>query len=97
MMVTNVFGINWIHMKLSPILHFLAAATMKSFLALTFLAALSLAVSSFWLICFSFKYHKGQQQYFSIHLSESPFGFTLFYASITNDYKTHNVIYHTEL
>jgi hypothetical protein len=37
-------------MKLSPLLHFLAAATMKAFLALTFLAALSLAVSSFRLI-----------------------------------------------
>jgi hypothetical protein len=34
-------------MKLSPVLHFLAAATMKAFLALTFLSALSLAVSSF--------------------------------------------------
>jgi hypothetical protein len=37
---------------------------MKAFLALTFLAALSLAVSSFWLIRFSFKYHKGLQKYF---------------------------------
>jgi hypothetical protein len=34
-------------MKLSPVLHFLTAATMKAFLALTFLAALSLAVSFF--------------------------------------------------
>jgi hypothetical protein len=49
-------------MKLSPVLHFLAAVTMKAFLALTFLAALSLAVSSFRLIRFSFKYHKGLQQ-----------------------------------
>jgi hypothetical protein len=49
-------------MKLSPVLHFLAAATMKAFLALTFLAALSLTVSSFLLIRFSFKYHKGMQQ-----------------------------------
>jgi hypothetical protein len=49
-------------MKLSPVLHFLAAATMKAFLALTLLAALSLAVSLFRLIRFSFKYHKGLQQ-----------------------------------
>jgi hypothetical protein len=49
-------------MKLSPVLHFLAAATMKALLALTFLAALSLAVRSFRLIHFSFKYHKGLQQ-----------------------------------
>jgi len=37
---------------------------MKAFLALNFLTALSLAVSSFWLIRFSFKYHRGLQQYF---------------------------------
>jgi hypothetical protein len=49
-------------MKLSPVLHFLAAATMKAFLALTFLAALSLAVSAFRLIRFSFKYHKRLEQ-----------------------------------
>jgi len=49
-------------MKLSPVLQFLAAATMKAFLALTFLAALSLAVSSFCIIRFSFKYHEGLQQ-----------------------------------
>jgi hypothetical protein len=49
-------------MKVSAVLHFLAAATMKAFLALTFLAALSLSVSSFRLISFSFKYHKGMQQ-----------------------------------
>jgi hypothetical protein len=49
-------------MNLSPVLHFLARATMKAFLALTFLAALSLAVSSFRFIRFSFKYHKGLQQ-----------------------------------
>jgi hypothetical protein len=49
-------------MKLWPVLHFLAAATMKAFLALTFLAAISLAVSSFWVIRFSFKCHKGLQQ-----------------------------------
>jgi hypothetical protein len=61
MTVTYVFGIKWTHIKLSPV-HFLAAATMKAFLALTFLAALSLAVSSFRLIRFSFKYHKGLQQ-----------------------------------
>jgi hypothetical protein len=48
-------------MKLSPV-HFLAEETMKAFLALTFLAALSLAVSSFRLIRFSFNYHKGLQQ-----------------------------------
>jgi len=64
MTVTNVLGIKWTHMKLSSVLHFLAAATMKAFLALTFLAALSLAVSSFRLIFISFKYHKGLQQYF---------------------------------
>jgi hypothetical protein len=62
-------------MKLSPVLHFLAAATIKSFLPLTFLAALSLAVSLFRLIRFTFKYHKGLQQNFSIQLSESPFVF----------------------
>jgi len=49
-------------MKLSPVLHFLAPATMKAFLALSLLAALSLAVSSFQLIRFSFKYHEGLQQ-----------------------------------
>jgi len=49
-------------MELSSVLHFLAAATMKAFLALTFLAALSLAVSSFCVIRFSFKYHEGVQQ-----------------------------------
>jgi hypothetical protein len=32
---------------MSPVLHSLAAATMKAFLALTFFAALSLAVSLF--------------------------------------------------
>jgi hypothetical protein len=70
---------------------------MKAFFALTFLAALSLAVSSFCLIRFSIKYHKGLQRYFSIHLSESSFVFILFYASVTTDHKSHNVIYHTEL
>jgi hypothetical protein len=49
-------------MKLSSVPHFLAAATMKAFLALTFLAALSLAVSSLRLIHSSFNYHKGLQQ-----------------------------------
>jgi hypothetical protein len=49
-------------MKLSPLLRFLAAATMKGFLALTFLAALSLTVSSFRLILFTFMYHKGLRQ-----------------------------------
>jgi hypothetical protein len=83
-------------MKLSPVLHFFAAATMKAFLTLTFLAALSLAVSLFRLIRFSFKYHKGLEQYFSIHLSESEFVFVLFYAPVTTDHKSHNVIYHTE-
>ena len=48
--------INCTHMKLSPVLHFLATGTMKAFLALTFLAALSLAVSYFRLIRFSLKY-----------------------------------------
>jgi len=47
MALTDLLGINWTHMKLSAVLHFLTAATMKAFLALTFLAALSLAVSSF--------------------------------------------------
>ena len=60
--MTYDLGINWTHMKLSPVLHFLTAATMKAFLALTFFAALSLAVSSFRLIRFSFKYHEGLQQ-----------------------------------
>jgi len=49
-------------MKLSAVLHFVTAATMKAFLALTFLAALSLAVSSFWVIRFSFNCHEGLQQ-----------------------------------
>jgi hypothetical protein len=52
-------------MKLSPLIHFLATATMKGFLALTFLAALSLAVS-FSSDLFLLLYHKGLQQYFSI-------------------------------
>ena len=69
-------------MKLSPVLRFLTAATMKAFLALTFLAALSLTVSSLQLIRFSFKYHKGLQQYFSIQLSESPFVF-IFYMPLS--------------
>jgi hypothetical protein len=47
-------------MKLSPFLHFLAAATMKAFLALNFLAELSLAVS-FFVIIFSFNHHEGMQ------------------------------------
>jgi hypothetical protein len=42
-------------MKLSPVLHFLTVPTMKAFLALTFLAALSLAVSFFRLIRSNFK------------------------------------------
>jgi hypothetical protein len=83
-------------MKLSQVLHSLADMTMKAFLALTFLAALSLAVSSFLFILLSFKYHKGLQQYFSIHLSGSPFVFILFYASVANDHKSHKAIYHTE-
>jgi hypothetical protein len=53
MTVTYDLGINWNHIKLLPV-HFLAAATMKAFLALVFLAALSLAVNSFSLIRFSF-------------------------------------------
>jgi len=57
MIVTCDLGINWTHRKLSPVLHFLAAATMKGLLALTFLAALSLAVISFRLIRFSFMYN----------------------------------------
>jgi len=64
MTLTYDFGINQTYMKLSPFLHFLTAATMKTFLALTFLAALSLAVSSVQFISFSFKYHKGLRQYF---------------------------------
>jgi hypothetical protein len=84
-------------MKLSPVLHFLAAATLKAFIALTFLAALSLAVSSLRLISFSFKCHKGLQQYFSIQISESPFVFILFFASVATDHKSHKAIYHTEL
>jgi hypothetical protein len=40
----------------------MAPAIMKAFLALTFLAALSLAVSYVGLIGFTFKYHKGLQQ-----------------------------------
>jgi hypothetical protein len=54
MTVTCVLGINQTYMTLSRVLHFVAAATMKGFLALTFLAALSLAVSSR-LILFTFK------------------------------------------
>jgi hypothetical protein len=84
-------------MKLSSVLHFLAAATMKAFLALTFLAALSLAVSLFRLIRFSFMYHKGLQQYFSIQLLESPFLFVLFYVPVTTNHKSHKATYHTEL
>ena len=84
-------------MTLSPVLHFMSAVTMKAFLVLVFLAALSLAVSSLRLIRFSFMYHKGLQEYFSIHLSESPFVFILFYASIATDHKSHKAIYHTEL
>jgi hypothetical protein len=84
-------------MKLSPVLHLLAAATMKSFLALTFLAALSLAVSLFRLIRFTFMYHKGLQQGYSIHLSESSFLFVLFYVPVTTNHKSHKAIYHTEL
>ena len=48
---------NWTHMKLSPVLHFLAAATMKAFLTLTLLPSLSLSVSSFRFIRFSFLYN----------------------------------------
>jgi hypothetical protein len=48
-------------MKLSPV-YFLAAATMKAFLALTFLAALSLTVSSFRSFFISFVYQTGLQQ-----------------------------------
>jgi hypothetical protein len=84
-------------MKLSPVLHFLAAATMKAFLALTFLAALSLAVSNFRLVRFSFKYQKRLEQIFSIHLSESPFVLILFYASVATNHKSHKAIYHTQL
>jgi hypothetical protein len=53
MTVTFDLGMNWNHMQLLPV-HFLEAAMMKAFLALAFLAALSLAVNSFWLIHFSF-------------------------------------------
>jgi hypothetical protein len=84
-------------MKLSPVLRFPTAATMKAFLALTFLAALSLTVSSLRLFRFSFKCHKGLQQYFSIQISESPFMFILFYASVATDHKSHKTMYHTEL
>jgi hypothetical protein len=70
---------------------------MKIFLALTFLAALSLAVSSFRLIIFTFMYHKGLRQYFSIIHSVSPFVFITIYASITTEHKSHKAIYHTHL
>jgi hypothetical protein len=42
-------------------------------------------------------YNKGLQQYFSIHLSESPFMFILFFVSVATDHKSHKAIYHTEL
>jgi hypothetical protein len=45
-----------------PFIHFLAVATMKVFFALTFLTALSLAVISFRMFRFTFKYHEVMQQ-----------------------------------